>query len=113
MAATGRSVADRTRAKPRVRTIWGVRLRLWKSRARRGGLLAAVAVGALVAGGGAASAAAWWRLPVWGAEVRAFAVDPFEASTIYCGTSRGNFYRSSDGGASWEPLRQGPAFPGH
>jgi photosystem II stability/assembly factor-like uncharacterized protein len=62
---------------------------------------------------GTASAAAWWRLPVWGAEVRAFAVDPFEPGALYCGTSRGNFYRSKDGGATWEPLRLGPAFPSH
>ena len=60
-----------------------------------------------------ASGAAWWRLPLWGAEVRAFAVDPFDAGHLYCGTSRGNFYGSADGGASWEPLRSGPAFPGY
>jgi len=60
-----------------------------------------------------ASAATWWRLPVWGAEVRVFAVDPFQASAIYCGTSRGNFYGSTNGGATWEPLRPGPAFPGY
>jgi photosystem II stability/assembly factor-like uncharacterized protein len=59
------------------------------------------------------AAATWWRLPVWGAEVRVFAVDPFEAGTVYCGTSRGNFYGSSDGGASWSPLRPGAAFPGY
>jgi photosystem II stability/assembly factor-like uncharacterized protein len=59
-----------------------------------------------------ATAASWWRLPVWGAEVRAFAVDPFEAGTVYCGTSRGNFYGSKDAGATWEPLRSGPAFSG-
>ena len=61
-----------------------------------------------------ARAAAWWRLPVWGAEVRAFAIDPFEPGVVYCGTSRGNFYVSRDSAATWEPLqRQGPAFPGH
>lgn len=59
-----------------------------------------------------ARAASWWRLPVWGAEVRAFAVDPFDPGTVYCGTSRGNFYGSKDSGATWEPLRPGPAFPG-
>jgi photosystem II stability/assembly factor-like uncharacterized protein len=57
-------------------------------------------------------AATWWRLPVWGAEVRVFAVDPFEKDTLYCGTSRGNFYGSKDAGASWTQLRQGAAFPG-
>jgi photosystem II stability/assembly factor-like uncharacterized protein len=60
-----------------------------------------------------ASAATWWRLPVWGAEVRVFAVDPFEAGRVYCGTSRGNFYGSTDGGATWAALRSGPAFPGY
>ncbi len=59
------------------------------------------------------AAATWWRLPVWGAEVRVFGVDPFEAGRVYCGTSRGNFYGSTDGGATWTPLRPGPAFPGY
>jgi photosystem II stability/assembly factor-like uncharacterized protein len=70
---------------------------------------------ALLLGAAAAAvqAATWWRLPVWGAEVRVFAVDPFRAGTLYCGTSRGNFYASADGGESWESLRQGPAFPGY
>ena len=60
-----------------------------------------------------AQGAGWWRLPVWGAEVRVFAVDPFVPGSLFCGTSRGNFYVSSDGGASWTPLRQGAAFPGY
>jgi len=72
-------------------------------------------VGALLltAAGAPARAATWWRLPVWGAEVRVFAVDPFETNRVYCGTSRGNFYGTADGGASWAPLRPGPAFPGY
>ena len=74
---------------------------------RSAGLLALALLAAAHAG-----AASWWRLPVWGAEVRAFAVDPFDAGTVYCGTSRGNFYGSKDAGATWEPLRPGPAFPG-
>src|SRR6266511_3506146 len=60
-----------------------------------------------------AAAATWWRLPIWGADVRVFATDPFAPGTVFCGTSRGNFYGSSDGGSSWAPLRQGPAFPGY
>jgi photosystem II stability/assembly factor-like uncharacterized protein len=60
----------------------------------------------------AANGAAWWRLPVWGAEVRAFALDPFDPSVVYCGTSRGNFYVSHDGGSDWEAAKSGPAFPG-
>jgi photosystem II stability/assembly factor-like uncharacterized protein len=75
---------------------------------RRSGRLIALALLAAAP----ATAASWWRLPVWGAEVRAFAVDPFEAGAVYCGTSRGNFYGSKDAGATWEPLRPGPAFPG-
>jgi photosystem II stability/assembly factor-like uncharacterized protein len=67
----------------------------------------------LVLASAPAPAATWWRLPVWGAEVRLFAVDPFESNRVYCGTSRGNFYGSTDGGASWAPLRGGPAFPGY
>lgn len=67
---------------------------------------------ALLLPGRRASAASWWRLPLWGAEVKVFAVDPFEESHLYCGTSRGNFYGSRDGGATWTALRQGAAFPG-
>ena len=33
-------------------------------------------------------------------------------ASLYCGTSRGNFYGSHDAGATWEPLAPGPAFPG-
>lgn len=60
-----------------------------------------------------AAAATWWRLPIWGADVRVFAADPFQKGAIFCGTARGNFYGSTDSGASWAPLRQGPAFPGY
>jgi len=62
--------------------------------------------------GARSEAASWWRLPLWGAEVKVFAVDPFQADHLYCGTSRGNFYGSADGGSTWTPLRQGAAFPG-
>ncbi len=39
-------------------------------------------------------------------------MDPFEAGRVYLGTSRGNFYGSTDGGATWRLLAPGPAFPG-
>lgn len=78
-------------------------------RARLAPFLAA----ALFAAAASAGAAAWWRLPVWGAEVRAFALDPFEAGVVYCGTSRGNFYVSRDAGLTWDALKPGPAFPGY
>lgn len=70
-----------------------------------GALLAAAAV--------PCSAATWWRLPVWGAEVHVFAADPFVPGAVFCGTSRGNFYGSVDGGQSWTALRPGAAFPGY
>ena len=74
-------------------------------------VLALLFAAALTAG--PAAAATWWRLPIWGADVRIFAADPFQQGAIFCGTARGNFYGSSDAGASWAPLRQGPAFPGY
>ncbi|HEY1435202.1 MAG TPA: hypothetical protein VGG65_07490 [Thermoanaerobaculia bacterium] len=79
---------------------------------RFGWALGPLAAAALFAVAARADAAAWWRLPVWGAEVRAFALDPFEAGVLYCGTSRGNFYVSKDSGATWNSLKPGPAFPG-
>jgi photosystem II stability/assembly factor-like uncharacterized protein len=79
---------------------------------RRCGRRGAVAF-ALLTVAATVSAATWWRLPVWGAEVRVFSIDPFEPGHVYCGTSRGNFYGSTDGGATWAPLRTGPAFPGY
>jgi photosystem II stability/assembly factor-like uncharacterized protein len=81
---------------------------------RRPGFAAALALCALSALFALpARAATWWRLPVWGAEVRVFALDPWNPGQLFCGTSRGNFYVSRDGGSSWEPLRPGPAFPGY
>ena len=76
----------------------------------RRAILAAAAAIALAA---SARGAAWWRLPLWGAEVRVFALDPFAPGVVYCGTSRGNVYVSSDSGRSWAPARSGPAFPGY
>src|SRR5262245_56023065 len=84
------------------------------SGARRAFLQALLCAAVLGLGAPTASRAArWWRLPLWGAEVRAFAIDPFSADTVYLGTSRGNFYGSTDGGAMWKPLHAGPAFPGY
>jgi photosystem II stability/assembly factor-like uncharacterized protein len=81
-----------------------------RRRSRRA--LAPLAAALLLGAAATAGAAAWWRLPVWGAEVRAFALDPFESSVLYCGTSRGNFYVSRDAGRTWGPAGPGPAFPG-
>ena len=81
------------------------------SRARRARLYACVAI-ALLGLAAPARPATWWRLPIWGADIRVFATDPFQPGTVFCGTARGNFYGSSDSGATWTALRPGPAFPG-
>ncbi|MGH9442193.1 MAG: hypothetical protein ACRD16_07940 [Thermoanaerobaculia bacterium] len=57
--------------------------------------------------------AAWFRVPVGGADVTSIVVDPFERGSVYCGTSRGNIYRSEDDGRAWEPTRPGNQFPGY
>ncbi len=57
--------------------------------------------------------AAWFRVPIGGADVTSIAVDPFAKGEIFCGTSRGNVYRSADSGRSWEPTRPGNQFPGY
>lgn len=88
-------------------------MRIDNSGRLRGRALGLVAAALLAWPAPPARAAAWWRLPLWGAEVRVFAVDPFAPGTVYCGTSRGNFYGSRDAGATWEPLAPGPAFPGY
>ena len=83
------------------------------SEARPSGPRVVVAAGLLFMCASLGAAATWWRLPVWGAEVRVITTDPFEAGAVYCGTSRGNFYGSKDGGETWKPLREGSAFPGY
>ena len=62
---------------------------------------------------GAGARAGWVRVPVAGADVTAIAVDPYRADSVFCGTSRGNVYRSSDGGRSWKATRPGNQFPGY
>ena len=57
--------------------------------------------------------AGWVRVPVLGADVTSIATDPFRAGSVFCGTSRGNVYRSVDGGRSWSPTRAGNQFPGY
>jgi photosystem II stability/assembly factor-like uncharacterized protein len=57
--------------------------------------------------------AAWFRVPIGGADVTSIAIDPFSRGEVFCGTSRGNVYRSQDGGRSWEPTRPGNQFPGY
>ena len=87
-------------------------MRIDKGMTRRGRALGLLAMALLAWPAPFVRGAAWWRLPLWGAEVRVFAVDPFQDGVLYCGTSRGNFYGSHDAGATWEPLAPGPAFPG-
>ena len=57
--------------------------------------------------------AAWFRVLIGGADVTSIAIAPFAKSEIFCGTSRGNIYRSGDGGLKWGPTRPGNQFPGY
>jgi photosystem II stability/assembly factor-like uncharacterized protein len=63
--------------------------------------------------GAAGARAGWVRVPVLGADVTSIATDPFRPGWVFCGTSRGNVYRSSDGGRSWKGTRAGNQFPGY
>jgi photosystem II stability/assembly factor-like uncharacterized protein len=60
------------------------------------------------------SGASWTEIPVVAAEptpvgVRAFAIDPYNTSTMYAGTSSKGILRSSDGGRTWYPANEGIA----
>jgi len=63
--------------------------------------------------GAAGARAGWVRVPVLGADVTSIATDPFRPGWVFCGTSRGNVYRSSDGGRTWKATRAGNQFPGY
>lgn len=63
--------------------------------------------------GAAGARAGWVRVPVLGADVTAIATDPYREDSVFCGTSRGNVYRSTDGGRSWRATRAGNQFPGY
>lgn len=54
----------------------------------------------------------WQVLPLYGADVRTFAIDPEDPDLIYLGTSGGQLYRSDDGGRSWEDAGAALPFPG-
>lgn len=70
-----------------------------------------LAVGALL-GALPAMADGWRAAPVWGADVRSLAADPFEEGRLLAGTSSGQVYASVDGGASWSPSGARVALPG-
>ncbi|MGH9380070.1 MAG: AMIN domain-containing protein [Thermoanaerobaculia bacterium] len=57
-------------------------------------------------------AADWRILPLYGADVRAFAIAPDDPDRIYLGTSGGQIYRSDDGGRSWQDAAAALPFPG-
>lgn len=57
---------------------------------------------------GETSLAAWESLgPDSPADVYSLAVDPGDSEVVYAGTSWGGVYRSSDGGTTWAPMRDG------
>ncbi len=78
-----------------------------------------LAVLLLLAGtGGAARAQAqeapsgWQVAPLWGGDVRSLVISPTDPDLVLAGTSSGQVYRSSDGGASWGPAGAFLPFPG-
>jgi len=56
---------------------------------------------------------AWSRGGLFGADVRALAIDPAKPDVIYLGTSHGEVYRSRDGARSWANPRGTLQFPGY
>lgn len=54
----------------------------------------------------------WQVLPLYGADVRTFAIDPEDPDLIYLGTSGGQIYRSDDGGRAWQDAGAALPFPG-
>ncbi len=77
-------------------------------------LLLALAGGpALAALGQVAEAPAGWQVaPLWGGDVRSLVIAPTDPDLLLAGTSSGQVYRSSDGGASWSPAGPFLPFPG-
>lgn len=55
------------------------------------------------------SAREWRSAELWGGDVRALEVDPRDSDYVLAGTSSGQVYASSDGGAGWRPA--GPPSP--
>ncbi len=56
--------------------------------------------------------AGWQVAPLWGGDVRSLAISPNDPDLVLAGTSSGQVYRSSDGGASWRPAGPFLPFPG-
>lgn len=57
--------------------------------------------------------AEWMRAGLYGADVRALVVDGADPDLLFLGTSQGEVYRSTDGGASWTATRRSIPFPGY
>jgi len=57
--------------------------------------------------------AGWSRAGLYGADVRALAMDHARPDTIFLGTSQGEVYVSHDGAVSWKNPRGGIPFPGY
>ena len=57
--------------------------------------------------------AQWHRANLYGADVRALAIDPTHPDTLYLGTSGGEVYVSTDAAKSWSNPRNSVPFPGY
>lgn len=56
--------------------------------------------------------AVWQPLPLEGADVRSLAIEPGNPDFLLAGTSAGQVYRTSDGGATWTDAGLSLPFPG-
>jgi|GEM_PF-2701377 len=59
---------------------------------------------------GPAAAILWQPYPLYGGEMTSIAMSPDDAQTVYVGTRDAGLYKTTDGGATWQPARQGLTF---
>jgi len=55
----------------------------------------------------ATSVGTWSSYPIYGGEMTSIAMDPVISQTVYVGTRDAGVFKTTDGGASWQPARQG------
>jgi photosystem II stability/assembly factor-like uncharacterized protein len=59
---------------------------------------------------GSAASILWQPYPVYGGEMTSIAMPSDDAQTVYVGTRDAGVFKATDGGATWQPARQGLTF---
>src|SRR5262245_6650452 len=80
-------------------------MKMGSPRPRR--MLAAVCCCIVLVSSSIASGAVWTTHGPNGGRVNAIAVDPSTPTTVYAGTDSGGFFKSLDGGDTWNPIDAG------